>query len=918
MAVALQERERELGAIARALDSARDGLGAALVVLGPAGIGKTSVLEAAKDLGRERDLAVAVARASPLETAYPWGVLRQLLERRLRGMPGAERARMLAGVAAVAGPVVLPEGAPDEPGVSFGMLHGLYWLVAGLAARRPLLLVVDDLHWADAASAGFLEFLANRVDELPVVLLAAARPGATAPAHATALRLSPLSPAGTAALLGSAQDEFTLACHEAAGGNPLLLRRLADALPERDAGAVSRFGPEAVADAVLAALARTGDEPARLARALAVLERAPLAIAARLAGLEPDGASAVAEELARAGILRDARPLEFAHGLIRDAVASGLSAGERTRLHAAAARLLAEAGAAPEAVAVHLLHVEPAGDASVAAALAGAGRRALAAGAPAEAAALLARAAAEPVPEEERSALALDRARAENALGRPEALDRVLEAHALARDPVEGARAALALMWASRPGRQDPGEPLALVEEAIRGVDGHDRELGLRLQAVRLTTLFLDGTRLAEALGEAERFAGLPGRTIGECELLAHVALHRFLLGRPAADVAEPLERAVTDPALVAAIGPDSAWLFSTVGGLFKTDRLDAARRTLDAALAEARRRASAPGFSAVSAWRAWIALREGDGASAEAEARAAYAPLPPGTWHRVLAGACLVEVLVERAALDEAEAVLAELGRDDAGERSREWQLFPRSILLAARGDAHGALAAQLESRGLRGGGTDPDPDFDGWCRIARLLHATGDERGAAAEAGAALRWAKRWGTPGHIGQAMVVGGLVRGDVEELRDAVAHLERSPARRELAGALVELGAALRRGGERVAAREPLRRALDIAAAGGLVATGERAREELRIAGARPRRDEASGLASLTPSELRIAGLAADGATNAEIAQSLFVTVKTVEMHLGNAYRKLGIRSRAGLVPLVAGGKPWGTGTGSSP
>src|SRR5262249_10495945 len=113
-------------------------------------------------------------------------------------------------------------------------------------------------------------------------------------------------------------------------------------------------------------------------------------------------------------------------------------------------------------------------------------------------------------------------------------------------------------------------------------------------------------------------------------------------------------------------------------------------------------------------------------------------------------------------------------------------------------------------------------------------------------------------------------------------------------------------------------REPLRRALDLAATGGLVATAERAREELRLTGARLRRAESTGVASLTPSERRIVDLAAGGATNPEIAQALFVTVKTVEMHLGNAYRKLGITSRRDLAHLVAPPKASGASTGTSP
>ena len=127
-----------------------------------------------------------------------------------------------------------------------------------------------------------------------------------------------------------------------------------------------------------------------------MLETAPLITAARLAGLEPEQASALGERLVRAGILRDVRPLEFEHALVRDAVLSGMTAAERARLHADAARVLAEAGAAPEAIAVHLLHAEPRGDEAVAHTLAEAGRRALASGALTEAAASLARALAEP------------------------------------------------------------------------------------------------------------------------------------------------------------------------------------------------------------------------------------------------------------------------------------------------------------------------------------------------------------------------------------------------------------------------------------------------------------------------------------------------------------------------------------------
>ena len=239
----------------------------------------------------------------------------------------------------------------------------------------------------------------------------------------------------------------------------------------------------------------------------------------------------------------------------------------------------------------------------------------------------------------------------------------------------------------------------------------------------------------------------------------------------------------------------------------------------------------------------------------------------------------------------------------------SAELLISTRSIVRTALGDVNGALADQQEAHRRQGEGLAIDPDFGGWLRLALLLHAVGDDAAARREADAALTYARTFGTPGYLGQALTVVGVLEGGdagLAHLRAAVEQLERSPARRELARSLVELGGALRRDGQRVAAREVLRRALDLAAAGGLTLTAGRAREELRATGARVRRDHSTGLASLTPSERRIAERAAAGATNLEIAQALFVTPKTVEMHLSRVYRKLDIRSRGQLGGLLAG------------
>ena len=224
---------------------------------------------------------------------------------------------------------------------------------------------------------------------------------------------------------------------------------------------------------------------------------------------------------------------------------------------------------------MHLLHAEPRRTRAVAQTLAEAGRRALASGALDRGRRLPGARARRAAFRPERSALLLDLARAEHGLGRPEALDRVLEASDAAVDEVQRAHAAIALMWASGPGRQDPLEALAMVERALAGVAGRHRELELGLEAVRLMATFMSTELMQHALGEPSGSRTSRAVLAGECALLLHVAIHRFLLGRSAADVAEPLDSAVADPELVAAIGPESAWLNFVVGALFKTDRLD-------------------------------------------------------------------------------------------------------------------------------------------------------------------------------------------------------------------------------------------------------------------------------------------------------------------------------------------------------
>jgi hypothetical protein len=243
----LLERERELACLGARLDGARVGVGGLMVVEGAPGLGKTSLLRAAVGEGQRRGFEVARARGAELEREWPSGIVRQLLEPVLRCCSADERAQLLDGAARLAAHVVLPElvAGAEAVDAGFGTLHGLYWLCANLASRRPLLLVIDDAQWADELSLRFLGVLARRVDALPVVVLLAQRPvprgalaGLAADPQTEFLELRPLSAAATLALLSEwspdgVDAEFAAACEAATGGNPFLLSRLAQGLRER-------------------------------------------------------------------------------------------------------------------------------------------------------------------------------------------------------------------------------------------------------------------------------------------------------------------------------------------------------------------------------------------------------------------------------------------------------------------------------------------------------------------------------------------------------------------------------------------------------------------------------------------------------------------------------------------------------------
>jgi ATP/maltotriose-dependent transcriptional regulator MalT len=329
----------------------------------------------------------------------------------------------------------------------------------------------------------------------------------------------------------------------------------------------------------------------------------------------------------------------------------------------------------------------------------------------------------------------------------------------------------------------------------------------------------------------------------------------------------------------------------------------------------DAQSRGSLLGFAAASHMRAVAILLRGRVPDAAKDARQALAVEPRG-WRLGAGGAraVLANCLLERGDLEGAERHLAAAG-EVTGEHdvTRLSLLSTRARLRLTRADAEAALADFLAAGELGERAGAANPVLAPWRSGAALAHtALGHPAEGVRLAEAELALAERFGAPGPIGRALRTIGMIRGPesgLEALEASARCLESSQAALERARSMVEFGAALRRSGRRRDAREPLREGLDLARRCGADALAERARQEARVAGARPRRTAVSGLEALTARELQVARLAANGRSNREIAEALVVTVKTVEWHLKHSFRKLGVDSRQKLSRLLADAEP---------
>jgi DNA-binding CsgD family transcriptional regulator len=928
------DREPELEALARQVAAVRLGSGRVIVVDGPAGIGKSSLLAAIARSADKDGFAVLRARGGPLEQDAPWGVARQLFEPL---QVSDIWSQLMVGAAEWAARALDP--ATAEPASAGDAMHaaarGLVSLASNLAGRGPALLVVDDVHWADAPSLRWLAQLSRDLDGLALGVLCAVRSGEppTAPgllaelegaAPSPPVRPRPLGLQAARVLvreqLPAATASFERACHAVTAGNPLLLQVLVAELAsdgtmpsDEVAAKMASFGPQQVARTVRLQLGRLPEGAAALANAVAVLGRhAPMRHAAALAGLDMTSAASLADMLRAAALLDPAPDLTLTHPLIEAALYSNMAPGERGLWHAQAARILQRERARPEDVALHLLKTTPVADPVNVSVLREAASHANTRGAPQSAAAFLRRALVEPPADAETDA----DVRLELGLALATGMD--VEAPQLLQQAVDSAgsavqRSAIALRGARALGLAGHTDQAAsLCRRALANPVGVSAEMRTLIEAELVTNCWLHAKTTQEALRRlripAVDPAPLPVWRV-------NAAMAATLAGCPADESTELLRPVLDENAL--AVDEDS--LVGTIATivLIANDELEAALRRCQAIIDTARPRGWLIALAHGSQLRAMALTRAGQVRDAEVDARLAVdykLPVTPGP-AMLWALHFFLDALIEADELDAAEEALAAAGLGDppAGLLAAPRVLESRARLRLAQGrpaDARtdlGDAAARWSDLGCC------HPVLAGWrIEMTEALVRLDDVAGARELAAEQLHLAERLATSGARGaalRAMARAAPPDQRIALLEEASGILSRSPAGLEYARALVDLGAALRRSNRRSESRQPLSHALDLAQRGGLRLIAKRARDELIAAGARPRRDLLTGPTALTPAEQRVAVLAAAGHTNRDIAEQLYISLRTVETHLTHVFQKLDITSRTQLSTRVAAAEP---------
>ncbi|MFJ9814911.1 ATP-binding protein [Streptomyces sp. NPDC101151] len=845
----LWERDTEIATVTRALDvlcADQSSAGSLLVFRGEAGLGKTALLTETRRMAERRGCIVWSARGGETLKSVPFNVVRQLLQPALVALLPEEAREYLGDWYEIAGPalgIVDPQDGSADPQY---VCDGLVAAVRRLARREwPLVLLVDDAHWADQETLRWLAAFAERLDDLSVLVVVARRPGevsgesarhldAVAAAAGRPVNLSALTPEATAGLTRAsvgrhADDPFCREVWAVTGGNPYdtveLLAKVQDSEVqpvEARAGELRALNRSARGGGLVDRLKGLGIEATRFAWAAAILGAGiSVDLVARLASMNTDVARHCAELLCNARILTEPDPaaateaeggeLEFVHPLIASAVYNSIPPGVCTAMHGVAAQILTETGHGAAEASRHLLKVHPDDDEELVEQLREAAREHLAVGAPDAARRCLERALREPPRPEAHAHVLYELGRAT-----------LLTAPAIT---IEHLQSALAMPGLASDQRVDAVVRLSQallhndqLEEAVRTVEAEAtrHEAGpvrLRLQAVQFMWEGIHGETVSQERSRrlAELAGTCTGRDNSERALLILRGFDAMTHGENAEEVLQLCDRALVNGRLAPGLGwTDGEWgieLLMMLGSAYTyADRLDRA----ESLFAEALRAYTGAGWRGghLSLANAFLGLayrRQGRLKDAESTLREALALAErvgrglPLYWSATCG---LVDTLLARGQVGEAWSIAEQYGfappypstivlPDIRSVRGR--------LLLAVGRTEEGVneLEAAEKTAVSRGG---HNPVLAPWSIDLAKALATQDPARAAQLAADARRQAERFGTDTAIGEALRCAAALETGQRAVRlaaQAVAYLEASPCQYEHAAARVEYGIATR-------------------------------------------------------------------------------------------------------------------------
>ncbi|MEU8547533.1 AAA family ATPase [Streptomyces roseoverticillatus] len=922
-------RDSEMTALDGGLSAAEAGMGASLLLEGGIGTGKSHLVRAALRTARSRGFGTVSARARPGERSRAHGVLHQMRDQ-LLCLPGTDGVRENADA-----------GADGDAEAA-----GMHRLITAATAGAPLLVAIDDLQWTDTPSLRWLGYLTARLEGLPVFLLATLGVDRPGPAGPGAGPQSAESPAGVASFfhrravlqglnadsVGYLLSAFTgepadhglvRACRAATGGNPLLLQALLRELRRTGLAPgvvsehrVAELGPVEVAETLLTRLDGSSSRVGAVLDAVSIVAPGASApLVARLAGIGAAEAADLLYRLVHWGILTEHQDgIRFAQPLVMASFLARMPPSERARLHAEAARALYASSAPRERITAHLLPAAPLGERWALRLLVDAADAALAGGALARARVCLERGLAECGPEEE-PGLLRRLGHIELADGPEPAVARLRRTVGLIQGGTEHRAMALLDLAQAAAMTGDVPEALRIVVEEAGELErsGAPKELRAGFRAVRGLLELLEG-RGARPRPSCAPAASFPAQLsevarspwVRRAEAAAQ-AMGAQWSGTQRAEAVQQARLALGEP--VTTVNDHALMRLGLVLVLARSGAAEEALEHGAALLTAATGEGSRTVAALARAVLAECAFRSGRLTECLEAAHGALERGPEPAGREWLGSAAargwLGSALYESGDLDQAQRVLLEAGLENAVPAvTLPGLLFHRGRLQVALGRVGPGLA-DLEECGrllLHRGWTNPA--LWPWRSEAGLAHARlGDEDAARRLVREELALARDFGAPHAVGVALRAAGLL-GPGEEraavLAESARLLREAGAALDEARVLRDLGRELMRTRKTRQAREHLRAAAALAEKCAAHVLVQELRQDMIEAGARPRRDTEIGPASLTPAERRTALLAAEGLTNREIAGRLYVTRRTVEMHLSRVYRKLSISDRRAL------------------